>query len=126
MGGLSAKSNQFNFVKEYNEVQNMSGEPDRVLTFQQKARALEALGHLSIQLDVNDEWFVHQPTVDIGNGSLLRSVASRGDSPMAAVESCWLEVTNLKREEYIRVSRSDVNHLVSKYRWNGFMWSEVR
>lgn len=100
------------------------------MTWLQKFRAIEALaGHqISLRLTdraFGDHWYVADEGVEIVQGGMLSSAPSFAETPEAAVEAYWDNVTeNLKPREYV------VIHAYGKdrraLRWNDFMWESVR
>jgi hypothetical protein len=100
----------------------------RILTTQQKALALDALcgKELSICLDCKGQWFVSMPHVEVKCGSTLHS--STGEhctTPEAAIEASFDFLTTLPDDKYI-VFKAYGKEARRAYKWNGFMWNEIK
>lgn len=91
------------------------------MDYQQKAAALEALGNISIRFRSPGDWYVQQH-VEIKDGSVLVGAYGNGETPIAAIEDHWNELTDLKNGQYLVVDALRKRRAV---RWNGFMWADV-
>lgn len=89
-----------------------------------KAKALNALSPISIQIATNGSWYVSQG-VHIKQGAVLAGCVGRGDTPVAAIEDHWQQAVNgLKPGEYLIFDEHGDRRRAAK--WNGFMWQEVK
>lgn len=94
------------------------------MTPYQKARALNALGKLAVQLDLNDNWYATIARVQVLDGGTLTSAVGRVDGhagPLGAVVELWDQCA---ASNAVMVVNND-GEARKKFRWNGFMWQEV-
>ena len=94
------------------------------LTTSEMADAMESLGTLVIRRAFEDKWSASLDNVEIGHEGLLSSCVEWGSDPNQAVSLLWDRITNLAPDERLVVGAYRPER--GEYRWNGFMWKEVR
>jgi len=97
----------------------LSQDCGHMLPWEQKMRALKALGRVSIELS-DPRGFCCSGNMEVGGDGFLESVAGLGMTPEAAVEEVWRKcVTELPTNMHLRTADG------RRVRWNGFMWVDV-
>jgi len=96
----------------------------------QKFQALNALvssvdEEASLGMDVNGDWYVHLPGLEIKHGAILSGVGCHYDDAYSAIEHTWNRLTDgLKKGEYLLLRAMDEKKRHA-YKWNGFMWETL-
>lgn len=94
------------------------------MDYRQQFIAMNALSPCAIKIDVNCNWYVSQPAVEVKRGGLLCTDSGRGETPQHAIQEHWKRHTEMKPGEYLVVNAGEPTRLA--VRWNGFMWESVR
>lgn len=93
-----------------------------VLTPDLKARAMNALGRLTVQ-PVANGWSAHCSRVEVRRRGFLASAVGFGHTPDAAIEALWRHLVDEIDGEYLVIeAMTDKRRAV---RWNGFMWESA-
>lgn len=95
------------------------------MSWQQKLSALQVITDTCLRMRKPDDWYVsaHGREVTDGRGVLVGEYGN-GESPAEAVMDDWNKlVTNLAPGKFIVVHYGCDSE--RRYRWNGFMWSDV-
>lgn len=92
------------------------------LTWEQKVKAMQALGTVEFFMREPGDWSCSVLSVNVKDGCMLTSNPSSGSDPAAAASKRWDNLTKLARGQYLVVSKAGVRRAV---KWNGFMWEDV-
>lgn len=90
----------------------------------EKAAALASLASLAIHYrDDPVHWYVRHEGVEIKDKRMLRTPGGFGDTPQAAIEDHWRELTDLASHEYVVVDAYGGHRRA--VRWTGHFWKDV-
>ena len=90
-----------------------------------KWAALDALSGVSIRLtDNNNISAAFDKVVEIKSGSVLTAAVGFGDTPEEAIEELFSKCTNLSYNETLVLDAMNENK--KEYKWNNFLWKEIK
>lgn len=95
------------------------------LTANQQFKALKALADDAyLSMDLDGSWFVNLPHVEIKHGSILSGFGEHKETPEGAIASCFAELTRLPIDQYVVIDSMSKDR--KAFRWNDFMWEQVK
>lgn len=95
------------------------------MTTNQKMLALQALADswdAAVMIRKDGSWYVHLSHVERKEGGVISSGCGTAATPDEAIDQCWAWATDPKYY-MVRNAHGDDRRA---FRWNGFMWEEVR
>ena len=96
------------------------------MNWEEKLDALNSLSNCTLEMQSVGTWGVHQDIM-VGNGTgTCESVFGVGETPEYAVLDHWKQaVENVSEHKYIAAQQGEGGKN-KHYRWDKFMWKEVR
>ena len=94
-----------------------------LMSWEEKFEAILALGEASLKMRVPGDWYVHQPDVEVSDGTVIGPRSGTGRTPELAVLDYWKNLTALTETEVVVIDafRENRKHV----RWNGYRWVDL-